>query len=471
MSDTSSPASSNREESPTLIRAIGPGMLILYGTGSMLGAGIYGLIGVAAGRMGSAIWLAFLCAMVASILTGLSYANIGSRYPRAAGAAYATHRAYRRPILTYVVGLTIVASGLTSMATGSRVIGRALLTEYPWLQQFSIPGITESVPMMIAAVYLVLLSLLVFRGIKESMWFNVLCTIIEVSGLLFVIAVGLKYWGTVDYLQGPTLADGGISPLTIALVLQGGVLTFFAFIGFEDILNVSEECKKPETTIPIGLIGAMLVSTVIYMGVAITAVSVMPPAELAKTNLRGVVAIAAPWFPAWLFTVITCFAVANTALLNYVMASRLMYGMSRQGLLPRALGSVHTTRRTPHVAIFVLLGVILVLMSSGQIDRLADSTVLLLLAVFTVVNVALVILKFRTNEPRGRFEVPFVIPLLGAGVCATLLISRLVTPGKNGTHDWAAPLTAGVLIAIIITLYAFLRPKHVLMEGVKSQPS
>lgn len=454
MSDTSVPLDlENKSASPTLVRAIGPITLVLYGVGSMLGAGIYGLVGEAASRMGTAIWLAFLCAMAAALLTGLSYANLGSRYPRAAGAAYATHRAYRRPLLTYIVGLAIVASGLTSMATGSRVIGRELAS-------VGIPLAGE----VIAAIYLVLLAGLVFRGIKESMWFNIACTTIEASGLLFVVAVGLKYWGSVNYLQGPVATDGSISPLTIALVLQGGVLTFYSFIGFEDILNVSEECKAPATTIPTGLIGAMLVSTAIYMAVAITAVSVLPPGELAKTNLRGVVAVAAPWFPAWLFTVITCFAVANTALLNYVMASRLIYGMSRQGLMPAPLGKVHHARHTPHVAIFTLLGIILALMLSGQVSRLADATVLLLLTVFTIVNVSLVILKFRTGEPRGRFEVPFVIPLLGAAVCATLLVTRVAARGKDGTHDWAAPLTAGVLIAVIVSLYLALRPKNVLVD-------
>jgi APA family basic amino acid/polyamine antiporter len=445
--------------SPALARAIGPFTLIVYGVGSMLGAGIYGLVGEAAARMGTAIWLAFLCAMGAALLTGLSYANLGSRYPRAAGAAYAAHRAYRRPLLTYIVGLAIVASGLTSMATGSRVIGEQIT-----LALWDLNPKTSWWPISIAATYLLLLSLLVFRGIKESMWFNIVCTAIEAAGLLFVIAIGLKYWGSVDYLQGPIAPDGSISPLTIALVLQGGVLTFFSFIGFEDILNVSEECKAPTTTIPIGLVGAMLVSTAIYMAVAITAVSVLPPAELATKNLRGVVAVAAPWFPAWLFTVITCFAVANTALLNYVMASRLIYGMSRHGLMPAPLGKVHARRRTPHVAIFTLLGVILALMFSGQVGRLADATVLLLLSVFTIVNVALVILKFRTNEPRGRFEVPFIIPLLGAAVCATLLVTRVAARGKDGHFDFAAPLTAGVLVGIIVMLYVVLRPREVLID-------
>jgi amino acid transporter len=461
MPDTPTPSGTegSQTESPELVRAIGPFTLILYGVGSMLGAGIYGLVGEAANRMGTAIWLAFLCAMAAALLTGLSYANLGSRYPRAAGAAYATQRAYRRPMLTYVVGLAIVASGLTSMATGSRVIGEQILQAVTDLNPK-----TSGWPSVIAAVYLVLLSGLVFRGIKESMWFNIACTTIEASGLLFVIAIGLKYWGSVNYLQGPVAEDGSISPLTIALVLQGGVLTFFSFIGFEDILNVSEECKSPATTIPIGLIGAMLVSTAIYMAVAITAVSVLPPGKLAETNLRGVVAVAAPWFPAWLFTVITCFAVANTALLNYVMASRLIYGMSRQGLMPKTMGRVHRTRRTPHVAIFTLLGIILALMLSGQVGRLADATVLLLLTVFTIVNVALVILKFRPAEPRGRFEVPFVIPVLGAAVCATLLVTRVAARGKDGHYDWAAPITAGALIAVIIALYLVLRPKSALIE-------
>jgi amino acid transporter len=456
-------------DEPKLLRSIGPAQLIFYGTGSMLGAGIYALIGQAAGMLGNAIWIAFLISMVAAMLTGLSYANLGSRYPRAAGAAYATHRAYRRNWLTYLVGLAVVASGLTSMATGSRAVAIEL-GKFGFVQQLDgwLQGIGLSArPELLAVGFLLVIAGVVFRGIRESMWLNILSTTIEAAGLLFVLFVGVRYWGNADLLQGPTRADGSVAPLGLSIILSGAVLTFYSFIGFEDVLNVAEECRKPETTIPIGLVGSMLIATAIYLAIAITAVSVVPSAELARGNLRDVVRVAAPWFPTWLFSVITVFAVANTALLNFIMGSRLVYGMSRGGLLPRRLGRVHATRRTPHVAIFALLLIVIALMLSGKIDQLASATVLLLLLVFCIVNGALIVLKLRRNEPRGKFEVPAIVPMLGVLVCSTLLLSRLLARDKEGHINYTAPLIAGVLVVGILVLYAILRPKHVVEDDVK----
>ncbi len=203
---------------------------------------------------------------------------------------------------------------------------------------------------MLALGFLLIMSGLVFRGIRESMWVNVLCTLIEAAGLLLVISFGLSYWGSVNYFETPPeSADAGL-PL---LVMQGSILTFFAFIGFEDTINVAEEVKNPQRTIPIALVSAMAIAAVLYMAVAITAVSVVPYKELAAAPapLAEVMKRAAPEFPSFIMTFITLFAVANTALVNYITSSRLIYGMSHQGLLPAKVGEVHPTRQTPHVAI------------------------------------------------------------------------------------------------------------------------
>lgn len=187
------------QREPTLARNVNLPQLALYGLGSMLGAGIYGLIGKAAGEMGNAVWLAFLVSMVAALLTGLSYASLGSRYPRAGGAAYVTQRAYGWPLLTYLVGLTVMASGLTSVATQSRVVAEAL-TRLPLL---------EGMPVLpLALGFLLLIAAIVFRGIKESMWVNMACTAMEAGGLLIVIAVGIPYWGGVDLLEVPPTSGG-----------------------------------------------------------------------------------------------------------------------------------------------------------------------------------------------------------------------------------------------------------------------
>ena len=168
------------KENGHLARSIGLFALIVYGVGDMIGAGIYGTIGVAAGKMGNAVWLAFLVSMVAALLTGLSYASLASRYPRAAGAAFVTQRAFGWQFLSYVVGLAVACSGLTSMAAGSRVFAATL---QPFL----------GVPLWcIFLAFIVALTLVNLRGIRECVWVNMVCTTIELGGLLFVIAVSLR---------------------------------------------------------------------------------------------------------------------------------------------------------------------------------------------------------------------------------------------------------------------------------------
>jgi amino acid transporter len=430
------------KDEPKLHRSIGPTQLALYGLGSMLGAGIYGLIGQAAGLAGNAVWLAFIAALVVALLTALSYASLISRYPRAAGAAYVTQRAYGIPLLSFVVGIAVVCSGLTSVATQSRVLAANIAQWFGW----------QAIPVEFIAVgFLLLLAGITFRGIRESMWVNVLCTLVEATGLLIVIAVGFSYWGSVNLLEVPT---GLGNDALFLIILNGAILTFFAFLGFEDTINVAEECKNPETTLPIGLIAAMVAAAVLYIAVAITAVSVVPYGELAKapSPLTAVVGKAAPAFPAWVFTFITIFAVANTALVNYVTASRLVYGMSRQGLLPSFLGRVHATTKTPHYAIVILFVVLAGLALWGTIGNLAAATVLLLLTVFCVVNAALVVLQRRSREKKGKFEVPSFVPALGAVVCAVLIAVRVTT------GDWRAPALAGALLALTFVLYFFMRP-------------
>ncbi|HZF74369.1 MAG TPA: APC family permease [Acetobacteraceae bacterium] len=425
---------------PELQRSIGPFQLFAYTLGGMLGAGIYGLVGRAAGELGSAVWLGFAVAMVAALLTGLSYASLGSRYPRAGGAAYVTARAFNMPLLTWTVGLSVMASGLTSVATQSRVVAENLLR---------LVGVGAVPPVLISLGFLLIMAGIVVRGIRESMWLNVLCTTVEAAGLVLVIAVGIPYWGSVSLWETPS----GTGDIGLSFLMTGAILTFFAFIGFEDTLNVAEESRDPRRTLPIGIVGAMIAATVLYMAVAVTAVSVVPWRELAAAPgpLTEVMARAAPWFPGWGYVAITVFAVANTALLNYVTASRLVLGLAREGLLPAALGRIHPTRRTPHIAVLALLPVLVALMLAGNISQLASATVLLLLAVFVAVNIALLILQRREGEERGGFEVPFFVPAGGAIVCGALLVNRLLT------GDWRAPALAAAMLGAILLIW-FLRP-------------
>ncbi|GEP40752.1 APC family permease [Brevifollis gellanilyticus] len=451
-------------QSPALAQSIGGWQIMFYGLGSMLGAGIYALIGKAAGGLGNAVWLAFLMAMIGAMLTGLSYACVGGRYAKAGGAAYVTHRGLGRPLLSYVIGIAVMMSGLTSMATGSQAIIDQIQKLMAW-------NLDENTMKLCSIGVVFLVGCVIYRGIRESMWLNILCTVIEASGLLFIIAVGVKYWGSVNYLESPgdTAAGGAGSGITLMLVMQGAVLTFYSFIGFEDILNVSEEVKDPAKNVPFGLIGAMVLATCIYMAVAITAVSVVPWQELAKsgTPLMDVASRAAPWFKGIgpVYAAITIFAIGNTALLNYLMGSRLLYGMSHQGLLPSILQKVHPVRKSPHIAVFVLFIIVSILILSGGVKALAESTVLLLLTVFTTVNISLVVLKRRPDEPRSGFEPPVVVPILGALVCASLIIVRLQTAITSGDEaQRTAPLIAGAIVVISLVLYKVLKPRNVVAK-------
>lgn len=438
---------------PTLARTMGLWALIIYGVGDMLGSGVYALVGKVAGIMGNAAWLAYIVAMFAAALTALSYASLTSRYPRAGGAAYFTHRAFAQPFLSYLIGLGVVASGLTSMATQSHAFARYF---YGLTHETTVgTAPPQSFVWCVGIFFLVLLTAVNFWGIRQSTWLNLLCTAVEVAGLLIVIAVGASFWGKVNLLQlAPAPADS--HGLLSAFRPGAAALAFYAFIGFEDMSNVAEEVKNPRRNFPIAVISAVAVVSLLYVAIAITAVSVLPYHTLASSGqpLVDVVKTAAPSFPPIVFSFIALFAITNTALLNYIMGSRLVYALARQGLVPAVLAKIHPARRTPHRAIFVLLLIVLVLVFAGNVAELGSATSVLLLCAFIVVNLSLLVLKNRPGEPVGTLELPRIIPLAGALICALLLINTDPKPMK----------IALLLLVGITVLYLFSRPRQITEE-------
>jgi amino acid transporter len=211
---------------------------------------------------------------------------------------------------------------------------------------------------------------------------------------------------------------------------------------------------------------ALLIATLLYIGVAVTAVSVVPHQQFGRRDLSPLARVAsgaAPWLPTRIYDFITLFAVANTVLINYVMGSRLLYGMARQGLLPAILGRVHPRRHTPHIAIFTLLAIVVVLAVAGGEDavkQLAFATSLLLLVSFIIVNASLIVLKLRPGEPPGGFEVPIVIPALGIIVNTAMIVARLSSPEAG----WRAPVIASTIVVGIASLYLIIRPQNVTEE-------
>lgn len=429
----------------------------------MLGTGIYGLIGKAAGAMGNAVWLGFLVAMVAALLTGISYASIASRYPKAGGAAYAAQRAYGAPWLSYLVGLTVLCSGLASIATQAKVVAENV-NELTGLD-LGVSFLSNPAEIIvISMIFLLVVAFVVYRGINTSVWVNTAFTMVSALGLMLVIVVGSRYWGQADLFDVPVSSASPYGDITIGLIMQGSILTFFSFLGFEDMLNVSEEVERPERNMPIGIIGAMLVASAIYMAVSITAISVVPWQELAIAAgpLQLVVERAAPWFPAMGFTIITIAAVSNTALVNYIMGSRLLYGMANQGLVPKALGRVHGRRQTPHVAVGAILAIVLIMQFFGDIAQLASATVLLLLVVFVLVNGALIVLKLREGDIAGCFNAPLFVPALGTLICLAMIVARIIQ------EDWQGPAMTGALLATILLLYAVTKAKVALPERARA---
>lgn len=428
---------------PELRRLIGPGLLVLFVIGDLLGTGIYSLTGQVARHVGGAVWLPFLLAVVVAIFTAASYLELVTKYPRAAGAAHFVGRAFRRRSLTFLVGFAVMASGIASASTASRAFAANLFDAFGLG-----PGGSWGVG-VVGGLFLLGIAAINLRGLGHGLVANVLLTCVEAAGLLLVVAIGARAIGSGEAdpsraLQFRSSAEGG----AVWPAVTATTLAFFAMLGFEDSVNMVEETRDPSRTFPRALLAGLGLTALLYVAVSVVSVAVVPPERLAEgeTPLLQVVAAGAPGFPLWVFGAITMFAVANTALLNMLMASRLVYGMSREGRLPPVLGRIHPARRTPAAAIPFTTAVALALVGlGGGLPVLAGTTTLLLLAVFAVVNVAVLVLR-RDRVPHPHFRAPTPLPVLGAASCAFL-----VGPWTGRSPEQYT--TAGVLLGLGLLLW------------------
>jgi basic amino acid/polyamine antiporter, APA family len=420
------PGAANSQHVGELKRAIPPAMLVLFVVGDILGAGIYARVGAVAGEVGGAIWTSFLLGIGIAALTALSYGELSSKYPGAGGAALFVHKAFRSPVLTFVIAFAVLASGIASASAVARVFGGRYLQEF-----VAVP------PLPVAILFILLVALINFRGISESIKVNMVLTVIELSGLLLIILVGVVALagGTGDLGRAFTFKPGVNVPLGI---LAGAAIAFYACLGFEDVANVAEEAQDPVRMLPVALIGGLAIAGLIYIVVSFTAAMVVDPATLSKSSgpLLEVVKAGPVAIPPRLFSAIALMAVANTALINMIMASRLLYGMAEQGVMPRVLGRTHRTRQTPWVAILFTTLLALALVITGDVGELANTTVLLLLVAFTLVNAAVLILR-RDRVGHRHFAVPSWVPVLGALTCLAL-----ITQFKADIYARAAILVA-----------------------------
>lgn len=447
----------NGPETTDLKRVLGPKLLLLFIVGDILGAGVYAVTGKLAGQVGGIAWLPFLVAFAVATVTAFSYLELVTKYPQAAGAALYTHKAFGIHFITFLVAFTVVCSGITSASTSSNLLAANLLIG------FGNDDPSSSTTLVTALVFMLVLAAINLRGVGESVKFNVLLTIVEMTALAIVIGIGI--WviarGDGDLSRVTVFESPDDKGLFMAVTIATAI-AFFSMVGFEDSVNMVEETQDPLKIFPRTMLTGLGIAVVIYMLVAISVVSVIPAGQIAEpTNaeagiLLDVVKIGAPDLPIdSIFPFLTVFAVANTALINMLMASRLIYGMAQQDVLPRSLGRVLPGRRSPWTAILfttlLALGLITVVTldaESSVVGALSGTTALLLLAVFTIVNIACLILR-RDPTPEGAFRAPSVLPVVGAICCGYLL-----GPWARLEADMVQYKIAAGLLAVGVVLWA-----------------
>ncbi len=382
--------------------------LSIYGIGIIVGAGIYALIGKAAGTAGNSVWLSFLFGAILASFTAMSYAELSSIFPKSASEYHYVKNAFNSNIFGNIMCWAEIFVDLVACST-------IILAFSGYFSGFlNLPTI------LVAGILLMLLSLINFIGIKESMSFVIIHTLIEVGGLIFIIILGLGSLGSVNYFEMP-MGLGG--------VLSASALIFFAFLGFEDIVNVSEETKSPKKTVPKAVIFSLLISTLVYVLVSFSVVSMgdwkiistsEAPLAYAVQNKFGLDISNA-------ISLIALFATAGTALVFLIAGSRMIYGLSTAGEIPKIFSKVHPKRRTPYIAILASMIISMVFVFIGDIKLVASITDFFAFVVFILVNLSAIVLRYRKPDVERQFKIPInignfpLIPLFGLLTCFLMI--------------------------------------------------
>lgn len=395
--------------SENLKRRIGLGLLTAYGTGVMIGAGIYVLVGAVASQAGINAPLSFLLAGLIAAPTALSYSEFSTRIPEAAGEAAFVEKGFGIPKLGLIVGLCIVAAGTVSAAAvlkGGVGYLLALIT-MPEAWAIVLVGI------LLAGVAII--------GVLESLALAAVFTVIEIIGLALVVWAGFSAEATVDITMPAPMAWGGIT--------AGAVLAFFAFIGFEDIVNMAEEVDRPERNLPRAILLSLLITTAIYALVSWAAVRAVPVAELSESRQPlALVWQAGQGGEARFLSAIAVFAALNGVLAQIVMASRVLYGLGRRHKSLSIYHQAHARLGTPVLATIVIGGLVIAGALSLDLATLAEATSSILLAVFVIVNLALIALK-RKAPGEAAFQVPMIVPVAGFLLAGAALVLNIAGAG------------------------------------------
>ncbi|MDP5084593.1 MAG: amino acid permease [Yoonia sp.] len=398
---------------PTLRRTLTLPLLTLYGLGVTVGAGIYVLIGATAAQAGPYAWVAFLLAAVVLSFTAFSYAELATRYPVSAGESAYVDAGFRRVWLATGIGLLVAASGLVS-ASAITVGASGYLG-----------ALTGAAPPLLIIGTVICMGLLAWWGITQSVTVAAIITVIEILGLVFVIT-----WGIAISEQNGVPPADLFPPFEQAPwtgIISATVLAFYAFVGFEDMVNVAEEVKEPRRTMPRAIIYTLVLATLLYVATCIAVLMAVPIDLLAGSSAPlTLVFIDAPGAVQVGFAAVAVVATVNGVLIQIIMVSRVIYGMADRGSLPAVLGRLSPRTRTPSVATAAVVLGILGLSLFLPIAQLAAWTSQIVLTVFVFVNLALIAIKRRAEPAADHFYVPMIVPVMGVITSLGLLATSLL---------------------------------------------
>lgn len=411
----------------------------MYGVGLILGAGIYALIGDAAGEAGNSVWISFVLAAVSAIFTGLSYAELSSMYPKAAAEYSFVKNAFGNNFVAFLVGWLTLFVAVTSASAIALGFGGYLT------QLFQIP-------IVLAAILIItILTFVNYFGIRESSSMNVIFTIIEAVGLGIVIWVGLSVTGIeIDYFDAPHGFSGIFSAFT---------LVFFAYIGFENIVNIAEEIKNPRKVLPRAIILAISITAIVYILVSISAIRVLDWQELSVSVAPLADVIKKSLGQEWGFgiLIIALFATTNTVLIMLVSGSRILYGISLDKALPGIFSAIHQKRKTPWIAVIIIGALSASFVFIGDIGTVANISVFAIIMVFVLVNLALIWLRYKQPDAERQFRSPVNVkkfPVLAAlGIITPIL-------GIIQLEPFVLLMGLGVVASGALFYYIYNKIKH-----------
>jgi len=401
------------ESQSGLKRSLSFPLLVLYGLGTTIGAGIYVLIGKVAGAAGVLAPVSFIGAGVIAGFTALSFAELSGRFPKSAGEAVYVREGFNSNVLALIVGLLVIMAGTVSAA--AIAVGAAgYIAEF---LDWHLAGI--------AICLVAFLGLAAAWGVMESVGLACVFTLIEIAGLVMIVVVVGN--GMPDFsdrvAELSSLSDGW----AWNGVFAGIVLAFYAFIGFEDMVNVAEEVKDVRSILPRAIIVTLAITLVIYLLISGIAVLAVDTQELAGSNAPLAYLFGKYGGSSLTITIIAIFATTNGALIQIIMASRVLYGLSAQGAIPAGFGRINQTTRTPIVATAVVSVAVVILAGGFPIEELAEATSVIALTIFTLVNIALICVKRRADADYDGFQLPIAIPILGVVTSASALIYEAIS--------------------------------------------